>query len=52
MAGKSWDESKALQLLDESPLAYKNIDEVMAAQSDLTMIEHRLHQILNYKGTK
>jgi tRNA-splicing ligase RtcB len=52
MAGKSWDESKAEQLLDESPLAYKNIFEVMEAQKDLTRIEHQLHQILNYKGTK
>ena len=52
MKGKSWDESKAEQLLDESPMAYKDIDEVMAAQSNLTRIDHRLHQILNYKGTK
>ena len=52
MRGKSWDESKALQLLDESPLAYKSIEEVMEAQKDLTKIEHKLHQILNYKGTK
>jgi tRNA-splicing ligase RtcB len=38
-------------LLDEDPRAYKDIDEVMAAQDDLVTIEHRLHQILNYKGT-
>lgn len=52
MKGKSWDESKAEQLLDESPLAYKDIFEVMEAQKDLTRIDHQLHQILNYKGTK
>lgn len=38
-------------LLDEDPRSYKNIDEVMAAQRDLVVIEHRLRQILNYKGT-
>lgn len=38
-------------LLDEDPRAYKNIQDVMAAQEDLVTVEHRLHQILNYKGT-
>jgi tRNA-splicing ligase RtcB len=49
MAGKAWNDDKAL--LDEHPLAYKDIDEVMAAQTDLVEIEHSLRQVLNYKGT-
>jgi tRNA-splicing ligase RtcB (3'-phosphate/5'-hydroxy nucleic acid ligase) len=49
MAGKTWN-GDALALLDEHPDAYKDIDEVMAAQADLVRIEHRLHSILNYKG--
>jgi tRNA-splicing ligase RtcB len=52
MAGKSWNDRDAEQLLDESPLAYKSIDEVMENQKELTRIDHRLHQILNYKGVK
>jgi len=38
-------------VLDELPAAYKDIDQVMADQSDLVAVEHSLHQILNYKGT-
>jgi tRNA-splicing ligase RtcB len=49
MAGKAWN-NDAKTLLDEDPRAYKDIDEVMAAQADLVTIDHRLHQILNYKG--
>jgi tRNA-splicing ligase RtcB (3'-phosphate/5'-hydroxy nucleic acid ligase) len=49
MEGKTWNHSK--DLLDEHPLAYKDIDEVMANQADLVKIEATLHQILNYKGT-
>jgi tRNA-splicing ligase RtcB len=49
MVGKTWNED-AEGLLDEHPLAYKEIDEVMAAQSDLVSVKHTLHQILNYKG--
>ncbi len=49
MAGKAWN-NDAHTLIDEDPRAYKDIDEVMAAQSDLVTIDHRLHQILNYKG--
>ena len=51
MAGRDWQESKAGQLLDEAPQAYKDIDQVMADQADLVSVEHTLHQILNYKGT-
>lgn len=36
--------------LDETPSAYKNIDDVMAAQSDLVEIVHTLKQILCVKG--
>lgn len=50
-AGPGTRPGNAAQLLDEDPRAYKDIDEVMAAQDDLVSVEHRLHQILNYKGT-
>ncbi len=49
MAGKAWNRDAAT-LLDEHPDAYKPIDDVMEAQRDLVAIEHRLEQILNYKG--
>lgn len=49
-AGSGAREGNAAALLDEDPRAYKDIDEVMAAQDDLVEVEHRLHQILNYKG--
>jgi tRNA-splicing ligase RtcB len=50
MEGRTWNEGNAEALLDEHPLAYKDIDEVMAAQSDLVTIRHTLRQIFNYKG--
>lgn len=50
MKGKAWLESSAKSLLDEAPDAYKDIDEVMEAQKDLVKVDHRLTQILNYKG--
>lgn len=37
-------------VLDESPRAYKNIDDVMAAQADLVEIVHTLKQVLCVKG--
>ena len=37
-------------VLDESPLAYKSIDAVMAAQTDLVEIVHTLKQVLCVKG--
>jgi len=37
-------------VLDESPAAYKDIGAVMAAQTDLVDIVHRLKQVLNVKG--
>jgi tRNA-splicing ligase RtcB len=42
---------QADRLLDEHPGAYKDIDEVMANQSDLVEVTHALRQVLNYKGT-
>ena len=50
MDGKTWNESKASVLVDESPGAYKDISAVMEAQSDLCRVEHTLTQLLNYKG--
>lgn len=37
-------------VIDEIPGAYKDIDTVMAAQSDLVDVVHTLKQILNVKG--
>ncbi|WP_374358525.1 RtcB family protein [Thermomonas sp.] len=37
-------------VIDESPAAYKDIDAVMAAQSDLVEIVHTLRQVLCVKG--
>jgi tRNA-splicing ligase RtcB (3'-phosphate/5'-hydroxy nucleic acid ligase) len=51
MAGKVWLAKRADALVDEIPAAYKDIDQVMADQSDLVEVLHTLHQVLNYKGT-
>src|SRR4051794_11832018 len=51
MQGKVWLATRAEALVDEIPTAYKDIDQVMADQSDLVEVLHMLHQILNYKGT-
>ncbi len=37
-------------LLDEHPIADKDIDEVMEDQRDLVRIVHTLHQVANCKG--
>lgn len=37
-------------VIDESPAAYKDIDAVMAAQSDLVEVVHRLRQVVCIKG--
>ena len=37
-------------MLDESPSAYKDIDQVMEAQEALVEIVHTLRQVANYKG--
>ncbi|MEG0870532.1 MAG: RtcB family protein [Hafnia sp.] len=42
---------KDKEILDESPMAYKNIDEVMANQTDLVEVVHILKQVLCVKGT-
>lgn len=41
---------KDADMLDESPKAYKDIDKVMEAQSDLIDIKYTLKQILCIKG--
>jgi tRNA-splicing ligase RtcB (3'-phosphate/5'-hydroxy nucleic acid ligase) len=43
---------KTVATLDETPAAYKDIDAVMAAQSDLVKPIHILKQFLNVKGVK
>jgi tRNA-splicing ligase RtcB len=52
MAGKAWNSDHAVELLDEHPASYKDIDQVMAAQADLVTIEAVLRQVFNYKGHK
>lgn len=37
-------------VIDETPAAYKDIDAVMAAQSDLVDIVHTLKQVVCVKG--
>lgn len=41
---------KDIDVIDETPAAYKDIDAVMAAQSDLVDIVHTLKQVLCVKG--
>lgn len=41
---------KDAEVVDETPMAYKSIDAVMAAQADLVEIVHTLKQILCVKG--
>ena len=41
---------KDADVLDESPAAYKSIDDVMAAQADLVEVVHELRQVLCVKG--
>jgi tRNA-splicing ligase RtcB len=50
MAGIAWQGDRKDALLDEHPLSYKPIGDVMAAQADLCEIVHTLHQVANYKG--
>jgi RNA-splicing ligase RtcB len=51
MSGRVWLADRANALVDEIPSAYKDIDQVMADQTDLVEVRHTLHQVLNYKGT-
>jgi len=41
---------KDANVIDETPAAYKPIEDVMAAQSDLVEIVHTLHQVVCVKG--
>lgn len=41
---------KDVDVIDETPMAYKDIDAVMAAQSDLVEVVHTLKQVLCVKG--
>lgn len=52
MAGIAWQRGSAHELVDEIPDAYKDIDVVMADQTDLVAVVAELRQVLNYKGTK
>lgn len=51
MEGTAWNADGAKALMDEHPLAYKDLDQVMEDQKDLTKPVHTLRAILNYKGT-
>ena len=37
-------------MIDETPMAYKDIDAVMAAQTDLVDVVHTLRQVVCVKG--
>lgn len=50
MGDRAWNLGDAQTLVDEIPDAYKDINQVMGAQSDLVEVLHTLRQILNYKG--
>jgi tRNA-splicing ligase RtcB len=50
MAGRTWQDVRAERLVDESPMAYKDIATVMADQADLVRIDHVLRAVMNYKG--
>jgi len=41
---------KDAEVIDETPMAYKDIDAVMAAQSDLVDVVHTLRQVVCVKG--
>lgn len=51
MEGVAWNSDKPEALMDEHPLAYKDIDQVMEDQKDLCVPVHVLRAVLNYKGT-
>ena len=50
MAGRTWQHDRAQRLVDESPMAYKDIATVMADQADLVRVDHVLRAVMNYKG--
>ncbi|BBI67213.1 hypothetical protein PKHYL_14040 [Psychrobacter sp. KH172YL61] len=41
---------KDANVIDEIPAAYKNIEDVMSAQSDLVEVVHTLRQVVCVKG--
>lgn len=41
---------KDTEVIDETPMAYKDIDAVMAAQTDLVEVVHTLKQVVCVKG--
>jgi tRNA-splicing ligase RtcB len=41
---------KDVDVIDETPAAYKSIDDVMAAQADLVDVVYTLKQIVCVKG--
>ena len=41
---------KDVDVIDETPAAYKSIDEVMHAQRDLVEVLHTLRQVVCIKG--
>ena len=51
MGDRTWLRQHGRKLVDEIPQAYKDIDRVMADQTDLVDVVHTLTQVLNYKGT-
>ncbi len=48
MAGIEYRDTDAF--IDEIPMAYKDIDQVMLDAADLVEVRHTLHQIVNVKG--
>jgi RNA-splicing ligase RtcB len=50
MAGKTWRTKLAAKLIDEIPGAYKDIESVIAAQSDLVEVVAHLRQLICIKG--
>ena len=50
MGDRAWLSDSATDLLDEHPDSYKDLGEVMAAQSELVDPVHELRTVINYKG--
>ena len=41
---------KDADVIDETPMVYKDIDAVMAAQADLVEVVHTLRQVVRVQG--
>ena len=50
VAAPASHQPSASAVIDETPMAYKDIDAVMAAQGDLMEIVHTLKQVVCVKG--